>query len=59
VTGFKGVAHAKGGHFRAYITKNQKRIELGTFKTPEEAHAAYIAVARGLFGEFANSGSSK
>lgn len=37
----------------ATITVNYKCQYLGTFDTPEEAHAAYIAAAQDAFGEFA------
>lgn len=37
-TGFTGVSRGRGGDgWRAYITVNKKRIELGTYKTIEEA----------------------
>lgn len=39
------------------ITRNnaRERISLGSYKTPEEANAAYFGAARVLFGEFARS----
>jgi len=30
-------------------------IHLGTFATPQAAHAAYVAAARKLFGKFARA----
>lgn len=36
----KGVAITPNGKFTAYITKNYKRIHLGTFKTEEKAKEA-------------------
>jgi hypothetical protein len=30
-------------------------IQLGRFSTPQAAHAAYVAAARKLFGEFARA----
>lgn len=53
-SGFKGVSFDKrDGRWRAYIRGNQRRHHLGSFDTPEEAHAAYCAAAAELFGEFA------
>ena len=36
-SGFVGVCKAPNGSYRAYITKNKKRIGLGWYKTLEEA----------------------
>jgi HNH endonuclease/AP2 domain len=49
--GFKGVSRTQCGRWRATIQKHQ----LGSFATPEDAHAAYVAAARKLFGEFART----
>lgn len=57
-SGFKGVARNKKG----WSASIKKRVEgkkvnyhLGTFKTPEEAAAAYDRAAVGMFGEFAKT----
>lgn len=43
-TGFLGVTFCKStGRYRAQIICNRKRIPIGRYKTPEEAHAAYMA----------------
>lgn len=39
-SGVTGVTRTKQGSFRAYITTNKKRIELGTYQTLEEATLA-------------------
>ena len=53
-SGYKGVSLDKrSGRYRASIGGNGRRIYLGTFDTPQEAHAAYVAAARKLFGKFA------
>lgn len=49
----KGVHRARGGKFRAVITINYRFIHIGTYLTPELAHAAYCAKAVELFGDFA------
>jgi hypothetical protein len=53
-TGFKGV-HLKrsSGKFQALIRVDKVRIHLGSFVTPEEAHAAYCKAAKKYFGAFA------
>jgi hypothetical protein len=53
--GFKGVAREGSGRWRAYIQKNGRKHPLGSFATPEAAHAAYVAAARRLHGEFARA----
>lgn len=53
-SGFKGVsAFRKSGRWRATIKCEGKFTQIGVFATKEEAHAAYLAKARELFGEFA------
>jgi hypothetical protein len=53
-SGFKGVSWDKTT-WRARIGINGQDISLGSFKTPEEAHAAYIVAAVKYFGEFARA----
>ena len=51
-SGYKGVSLFRG-RWRAFICHKGRSINLGTLTTPEAAHAAYVAAARKLFGEFA------
>ena len=53
--GFKGVVRNQIGRWVASIYKNGRRYHLGCFATPQDAHAAYVAAARRLFGEFARA----
>jgi hypothetical protein len=53
--GFKGVVRNHIGRWCAAIYKNGRRYHLGSFATPEAAHAAYVAAARKLFGGFART----
>jgi hypothetical protein len=50
---FKGVYKTKTGRWRAEITINYKRMNLGTYDTQEEAAKAYNVTAVSLVGEFA------
>jgi hypothetical protein len=50
-TGFKGVVPYRG-RFQAQICVAGEKSYLGTFGTPEEAHAAYCTAAKERFGEF-------
>ncbi len=59
-SGFKGVSRYRAGDsygkpWQAGISKDGKRMSLGHFATPEEAHAAYAAAAEKFFGEFARA----
>lgn len=55
VLGMKGVHLCRcTGRYRAQIKKDYKKVHLGRFDTPEEAHAAYSKAAMELFGEFAS-----
>lgn len=51
-SGFKGVTKDRAS-WRAQITHRSKTIKLGSFQTPQEAHAAYCEAAHRLHGEFA------
>jgi HNH endonuclease len=54
--GLKGSHKAsKGERYRSSIRVEGKRIHLGCFSTPEDAHAAYVAAAEKYFGEFARA----
>jgi HNH endonuclease len=52
--GLKGVSHRRGKWY-ANICKRGRKQFLGTFSTPQAAHAAYAKAARNLFGEFART----
>lgn len=53
-SGWKGVSFDKRAQkWIAQIKANNRHIHLGTFKTPELAHAAYCEAAVRYFGEFA------
>jgi hypothetical protein len=55
-SGYKGVYLCRrSGKWRALIGSNGKVVYLGKFATPQAAHAAYLAAARKLFGEFARA----
>lgn len=57
-SGYKGVTYNRRNDRWVAQTKKDKRpIFIGSFRTAEEAHAAYVNKARELFGEFANAGS--
>ncbi len=51
--GLKGVWQQKSGNWAAGITKDRKRVHLGTYDTPELAYEAYCRAADSLHGEFA------
>jgi len=55
-SGFKGVVFdRKRGNWKAQITKDGRQYYLGHYATAEEAHEAYVAKARELFGKFART----
>ncbi|MBK6599171.1 MAG: HNH endonuclease [Proteobacteria bacterium] len=55
-SGFKGVSwDVNRKMWIAQIMANRKNYMLGRFKTPEEAHLAYIVAANRLHGEFART----
>lgn len=54
VSGFRGVVKVKWG-FRASATVKGKFVYLGLHETAEQAHAAYLTYARGIYGKFASA----
>lgn len=53
-SGFKGVTYEKNRNkWKASIYDGTRRINLGRFNSPEDAHLAYKTKAIELFGEFA------
>lgn len=58
LTGLKGVTfHRVTGKWQAAIQVNRKSHHLGLFETADAAHAAYVASAAKLHGEFACTGA--
>lgn len=55
-SGIKGIHRHYDGRWRAQIRVGNKRVHLGCFDTPSEAHSAYHAAAVVHFGQFANDG---
>jgi len=55
-SGYKGVFPLRGKRWQAQVCRNGVKHHLGTFETPEEAHAAYCDAASKVFGEFARTG---
>lgn len=56
-SGYKGVSFDKDcNRWKAQIKFRGKKMSIGRYKTPEEAHSAYVKKAQELFGEFANEG---
>lgn len=54
--GLKGAQyHPHSKKWRSRITVDSRRILLGYFETPEDAHAAYVSAANEHFGEFARA----
>ena len=50
-SGYKGVSYRKdSGKWRASIRKGDRQITIGDFKTPKEAHYAYVEAAKTLHG---------
>jgi HNH endonuclease/AP2 domain len=55
-SGLKGIEFDKrAGKYRARICCRGERMSLGSFPTAYEAHTAYSAKAKELFGEFART----
>lgn len=55
-SGFKGVSwDKKKSKWASNIMKDRKNYFLGYFRTPEEAHAAYVIAADRLHGQFARA----
>lgn len=56
-SGYKGVGfHKASGKWRSYIVTSDGQMELGLFRSPEEAHCAYMQAANEYHREFANYG---
>lgn len=56
-SGFKGVHYQpQYGTWRARIYPGGRQVNLGSFGTSQEAHAAYCAAAEKYFGKFARAG---
>jgi len=54
----KGVTYKQStNRYRALIKNNGVAYELGTYRTEDEAYAAYCTAARELHGDFANYGN--
>lgn len=54
-SGFKGVHKGQRGGWRAMIRIDGVKKHLGSFKTPEEAHAVYVKAATRVYGRYARA----
>lgn len=55
-TGFKGVCFdSRSNKYAAYICHRNKRMSLGLYNNPEEAHAAYCRASEKLHGDFSRT----
>jgi hypothetical protein len=54
-SGFKGVTATAANRWVAHIRDGPRTVYLGTYDTPEEAHAAYAGAARMKYGKFARA----
>lgn len=55
-SGYKGVSYRKGvRRWAAGIKVHGKRMHLGVFDTPEEAHSAYCEASKKYHGDFART----
>lgn len=53
-SGLKGAMwDARSQKWRAEVSRNGKRVQIGIFASPELAHQAYCAAAADAYGEFA------
>jgi hypothetical protein len=52
-SGYKGVYMRENGKYRAVITVNKQKTNLGTFDNKEDAYNAYCKAAIRLHGQFA------
>jgi hypothetical protein len=51
-TGYKGVSCTRNDKFKARITVNSVRLELGVFDNPKDAYSKYYETAKLHFGKF-------
>lgn len=51
-TGYKGVSRCKNGRFKAQIKVSGKKITIGYYAAPEDAHKAYCEYATVHHGAF-------
>lgn len=58
-SGVKGVSFTKRGKWVAYISKDGKRIHLGTYPEKADAESAVNSAREEFHGEFCNHGKNK
>ncbi len=51
----KGVRLNRSGTYRAIITVAGRKLGLGSYTTPQEAHQAFVTASQELHGEFARA----
>ena len=52
---YKGIMRTRSGRWQAQICLHGKNHGLGTFDTPELAHATYVSAAKKFYGAFAKA----